>query len=74
VERSFHIVKSALELSALLGMSTIAEGIEDAQTAEVLLRMGCTFAQGFHFARPMLLDDLRPWLQAQATATTHRAG
>jgi len=72
VERSFHIVKSALELSALLGMSTIAEGIEDAETGEVLRRMGCTFAQGFFFARPMLLDDLLPWLQARAAVAPDR--
>jgi len=73
-ERSFHIVKSALELSALLGMSTVAEGIEDAETGEVLRRMGCTFAQGFFFARPMLLADLLPWLQARADVAPDSAG
>ena len=29
-ERSFHIVKAALELASTLGLTTVAEGIEDA--------------------------------------------
>ncbi|MDD0837597.1 EAL domain-containing protein [Curvibacter sp. HBC61] len=57
-ERSVQIVKSALALSDLLGLSTVAEGIEDAATADLLRSLGCTYAQGFHFARPQLCQAL----------------
>lgn len=57
-ERSVQIVSSALALSDMLGLSTIAEGIEDAATAEVLRQLGCTYAQGFFFARPQLCESL----------------
>ena len=59
--RSFQIIKSALELSRMLGLDTVAEGIEDALTARVLANMGCNYAQGYHFARPMPLAEITSW-------------
>ena len=66
-ERSFQIIKSALELSKLMGMTTVAEGIEDAATGTLLASMGCTYAQGFHYARPMPVGDVRRNLQLPDT-------
>ena len=63
-ERSFHIVKSALELSRQLGLSTVAEGIEDQAGADALRAMGCTYAQGYWFARPMPVGAVAAWAQA----------
>ncbi|MEY3125430.1 MAG: hypothetical protein RLZZ573_1950 [Pseudomonadota bacterium] len=64
-ERSFQIVKSALELSRLLDLTTVAEGIENAQTGTALAGLGCTYAQGYHYARPMALAGVRQWAQAR---------
>jgi EAL domain-containing protein (putative c-di-GMP-specific phosphodiesterase class I) len=47
------IVQTILRLADELGIATVAEGIEDAETAAILHRMGCTFGQGYHFARPL---------------------
>jgi EAL domain-containing protein (putative c-di-GMP-specific phosphodiesterase class I) len=47
------IVGSTLSLSRLLGLSVIAEGIEDRGTADLLVRMGCAEGQGYYFGRPM---------------------
>jgi len=57
-ERSFQIIKSALALSQLLGISTVAEGIEDAATGTLLASMGCEYGQGYHYARPRPLHAL----------------
>lgn len=54
-ERSFQIVRSALELSRTLGLTTVAEGIEDLATADELQALGCTYAQGYYFGRPLPL-------------------
>jgi diguanylate cyclase len=62
-QRSFHIVKSALELSRQLDLSTVAEGIEDEATASALREMGTTYAQGFFFARPMPVSAVASWAQ-----------
>jgi diguanylate cyclase len=65
-QRSFHIVKSALELSRQLDLSTVAEGIEDEPTANALRDMGCTYAQGFYFARPMSVSATAAWAQSRS--------
>jgi predicted signal transduction protein with EAL and GGDEF domain len=42
----------------------LPEGIEDADTAVALRGLGCDFGQGYHFARPVpveqMLDRLEP--------------
>ena len=67
-ERSFQIVRSALELARVLGMSTIAEGIEDAATAERLRSMGCRYGQGYHIGRPMPVPEVLGWAAARTGA------
>lgn len=47
------IVRATVELGQSLGLSIIAEGIEDAETAAHLARMGCDEGQGYHFGRPV---------------------
>jgi diguanylate cyclase (GGDEF)-like protein/PAS domain S-box-containing protein len=47
------IVGSTIGLSKQLGLSVIAEGIEDRATADLLISMGCEEGQGYFFGRPM---------------------
>lgn len=47
------IVRATIDLGRSLGLSIIAEGIEDAETADCLTGMGCDEGQGYHFGRPM---------------------
>jgi EAL domain-containing protein (putative c-di-GMP-specific phosphodiesterase class I) len=47
------IVGSAIALGRQLGLSVIAEGIEDEASAELLVRMGCEEGQGYFFGRPV---------------------
>jgi len=47
------IVGSTITLARLLGLSVIAEGIEDRATADLLESMGCEEGQGYYFGRPM---------------------
>jgi len=63
-QRSLQIVKSALELARLLGLSVVAEGIEDEHIGQLLADMGCTYAQGYHYAMPMPKSQILPWLGA----------
>ncbi|MBO3737623.1 putative bifunctional diguanylate cyclase/phosphodiesterase [Actinoplanes flavus] len=50
------LVASTVELGHNLGLTVVAEGIEDASTLAALSEIGCDFAQGFHLARPMPAD------------------
>ncbi|HEY0910753.1 MAG TPA: EAL domain-containing protein, partial [Bradyrhizobium sp.] len=47
------IVSSTVSLSEKLGLSVIAEGIENRATADLLVSMGCVEGQGYFFGRPM---------------------
>ena len=51
------IVSSTIELSRKLGLAVIAEGIENAETVELLRSMGCEEGQGYHFGRPVPGSD-----------------
>lgn len=70
-ERSFYIVKSALELARTLGLTTVAEGIEDVDTGRRLSEMGCTYAQGFHYASPMSKPDVAAWFERYQRTNPH---
>ncbi len=56
------IVASTLHLAHRLGMSVVAEGVEDSATSETLRRLGCESAQGYFFARPMPAEGVTKWL------------
>lgn len=65
------IIEAVIDLAHALGLRVVAEGIEDVAQAEVLIRMGADQAQGYHFGRPMPLEQLcgvleLPWCGAQA--------
>jgi len=46
-------IRGELNLGRRLGLSVIAEGVENLPTVELLMKMGCTEAQGYYFGRPM---------------------
>jgi diguanylate cyclase (GGDEF)-like protein/PAS domain S-box-containing protein len=56
------IVRSTSELAHNLGLSVLAEGVEDQWTLDVLSTFGCDQAQGYFIARPMSADNLTGWL------------
>jgi EAL domain-containing protein (putative c-di-GMP-specific phosphodiesterase class I) len=49
---SRHVVQAVVGLARDFGVQTVAEGVEDAETLELLGRFGVDFAQGFYIARP----------------------
>lgn len=49
-------------MSSAIGKQVIAEGIETAEQADELLRMGCRFGQGYRFARPLSREALERWM------------
>ncbi|KTF68967.1 putative bifunctional diguanylate cyclase/phosphodiesterase [Sphingomonas sp. HT-1] len=51
------IIRAILSLALALGMQTTAEGIESIELAQTLAALGCTFGQGYHYARPLPGDE-----------------
>src|SRR3954465_4747911 len=58
------IAGAIISLAHALGLRTVAEGIEDEEQRRAVLALGCDVGQGFHFARPMPVDDLTRLLAA----------
>ena len=48
-----ELVHTMMNMARNLNLGVIAEGIEDKECAEVLKQMGCRFAQGYYFSRPV---------------------
>ena len=46
------IVESTIRLSQRLGLTVIAEGIENPATRDLLVKMGCCEGQGYFFGKP----------------------
>ncbi|TKJ19021.1 hypothetical protein A6V29_10670 [Blastococcus sp. CCUG 61487] len=61
-ERAAAIVRSTLQLARDLEMDMVVEGVEDAETLDVLRTWGCQTAQGYHIGRPMPADEFASWL------------
>ncbi len=55
---SRKIVGAAVGLGQALGLTTIAEGVETEEQANVLFWMGCDVGQGWFFGRPVGIEDL----------------
>ncbi len=57
--RAAAVVRAVLNLAGELGLTTVAEGIETATTADWLREHGCNIGQGYYFSPPLTADKLR---------------
>jgi diguanylate cyclase (GGDEF)-like protein len=58
------IVRSIVDLARNLGLTTVAEGVEDAETFTALAANGCAVAQGYHMSRPLSAEAFDSWFAA----------
>ena len=72
---SFKIVKSLLALSHDMQLQCIVEGVETEDELAALRRLGCVWAQGYLFSRPITADETQAWLaQEGLDAATGQTG
>ena len=60
--RDTAIVRSGVDLAHSLGMSAIAEGVESVDQLLQLQSLGCDFAQGYLWSRPVPPRSVQSWL------------
>jgi EAL domain-containing protein (putative c-di-GMP-specific phosphodiesterase class I) len=68
-EADAAIVRTIIDMAHTLGAIVIAEGVETAEQAALLRRLGCEQAQGYYFARPMPEAELKALLGAKIDAS-----
>lgn len=57
-KKTESIVKSIIQLSHALGLTVIAEGVEEKEEWNLLKQMGCNYMQGYLYSRPVKLSEL----------------
>ena len=60
------IVRATIDLAHALGLSVVAEGVEDEATMTALAGWGCEAVQGYLVSRPVSGPVFRDWLAASA--------
>ncbi len=68
--RSHMIITTTNQMAHGLGLRTVAEGVEDEETAQELVALGFDVLQGYLFARPMPAAKLTDWLAQRAAHST----
>jgi EAL domain-containing protein (putative c-di-GMP-specific phosphodiesterase class I) len=63
------IVLSIIELAHNLGLTVVAEGVEDRSSLSVLRKLDCDMVQGYVFSKPLAGEEFREWLAAWRPAT-----
>lgn len=56
------IVRSTNDLGHNLGLTVVAEGVEDEWTLDLLSAFGCDLAQGYFIAKPMPASEVPDWI------------
>jgi len=52
------MVEAIISMAHVLGKVTVAEGVETIDQVRTLRQLGCDFAQGYFFAKPVPAEDL----------------
>jgi EAL domain-containing protein (putative c-di-GMP-specific phosphodiesterase class I) len=66
------IVRSTIDLAHNLGLTVVAEGVENAQVWDALRALECDEAQGYHMGRPMPANEFPAWSLAWQAKTRPR--
>lgn len=74
-DASRHVIGAVVALAGAFGLTTVAEGVEDEATAQLLEELGVQHAQGYHLGRPSPLvapgsADVPVLTEAQLRAAT----
>jgi diguanylate cyclase (GGDEF)-like protein len=71
---SREVVRAILGLVRAVGVEAIAEGVTSETQVEVLRELGCEFAQGYLFSRPLPPDEMREVLNQRHIAPLVKLG
>lgn len=56
-EASNYLVKVTIRYAKLLGLNTVAEGVETKEQLDFLQYAGCDYIQGYYYSKPLSIKD-----------------
>ena len=66
------ILRFIMGLARWMNLQVVAEGVETKEQLERLREIGCDYAQGFYFAKPMPYEQFKTLLDSHNTALEHQ--
>jgi diguanylate cyclase (GGDEF)-like protein len=72
--RSAELAHTIVMMGVSLGLDVIAEGIEEPEQRDMLVRFGCTFGQGFLYSEPLAAHDVAKLFPGALRAAAGRTG
>lgn len=69
-ESAQQLLGKIIEISQVMGLSALVEGVETSEQRELLIGLGCDHFQGYLFASPMPGSELDEWLATQKLPST----
>ncbi|NLK95722.1 MAG: bifunctional diguanylate cyclase/phosphodiesterase [Clostridiales bacterium] len=57
-KKSKELVQAIISLGNSIGIPILAEGIENTEQRDILLSLGCSYAQGYYFGKPMTPQNI----------------
>jgi len=61
-EKDSAIVRSTIDLGHNLGLTVVAEGVEDIEVITLLRELGCDLIQGYGVSRPLVCEGVAGWV------------
>ncbi len=68
------VIRAITALADALGMETLAEGVEEIEQFDVLVREGCQYIQGYMFSKPVPASEVYGLIGARRWIEERRAG
>lgn len=65
-DRSRQIITSVVAMSRVLGVQTLAEGVETQEQVAFLKKIGCGRIQGYYYGHPMMYEDTLAFIQGKS--------
>lgn len=56
-DKGIHILESVVNMAKMIAVPIIVEGVENQKQSDFLEELGCRYVQGYHFYRPMPVQD-----------------
>ncbi len=71
-ESAQRLLGKIVEISQVMDMNALAEGVETVEQRDLLITLGCEYFQGYFFAQPMPLPMLYAWLEERRSMALSR--
>ncbi|MDO4272737.1 MAG: EAL domain-containing protein [Eubacteriales bacterium] len=70
--KNLELLKGVLNIAKALNLKTICEGVETKEQAELLKSLGCMYAQGYYYSRPVPAADFQAMMAGEKNKTEIR--